>query len=78
MKIKVMMKDPDTLGDAIDDAVRTDLAGIEGLDAEDREALFEGRREKVGELCAKWFKYGEYLSIEIDTDAETATVLTAL
>lgn len=77
MKIKVTMKDPDTLGDTIDDAVRTDLARIEGLDKEDREALFEGRREKVGELCAKWFRYGEYLSVEIDTDTGTATVLAA-
>lgn len=77
MKIKVTMKDPDTLGDAVDDAVRTEIARIDGLDAADREALFEGRREKVGELAAKWFKWGEYLSVEIDTDAGTATVLPA-
>lgn len=77
MKIKVTMKDPDTLDDAIDDAVRTDIARIDGLDKNDREALFEGRREKIGELAAKWFKYGEYLSVEIDTEAGTATVLAA-
>lgn len=77
MKFDVTMKDPDTLGDAIDEAVRAELEKIEGLDAEDREALFDRRREAVGEIAAKWFKYGEYLSVEIDTDAKTATVLPA-
>ena len=74
MKFKVTMKDPDTLGDAIDEAVRADIAKIEGLSDEDREALFEGRCEKITEITAKWFQYGEYLSVEIDTDARTATV----
>lgn len=27
------------------------------------------------ELCKKWFEYGEYLTVEIDTDAKTCTVV---
>lgn len=74
MKFTVTMKDPDTLGDAIDEAVRADIAKIEGLNADDREALFKTRREGVGKITSKWFRYGEYLTVEIDTEAQTATV----
>lgn len=77
MKFKVTMKDPDTLHDAIDEAVREDIGKIPGLTGEDREALFENRREAVAKNAAKWFRYGEYLSVEIDTDTGTATVLPA-
>ena len=75
MKFTVSMKDPDTLGDAIQEAVKEAVATIEGLDAEEREAVQEERQEKINSLCAKWFEYGEYLRVEIDTDAGTCTVL---
>lgn len=75
MKFTVSMKDPDTLSDAIADAVREDLAKIDGLTIDDREALFETRRDAAGEVAAKWFEWGEYLRVEIDTDAKTITVL---
>jgi hypothetical protein len=75
MKFKVQMKDPDTLHDAIEDAVTEELKSIAGLDDDDRNALSETRREKVTELCNKWFEYGEYLTVEIDTEASTCTVV---
>lgn len=75
MKFKVTMKDPDTLHDAIDEAVTEDLAKMQFLSAEDREALYESRRNAAQAVTSKWFRYGEYLSVEIDTDAGTATVL---
>lgn len=74
MKFKVTMKDPDTLHDAIEDAVKEDLEKIAGLDADDREALTEKRQEAARAVASKWFKYGEYLTVEIDTEAQTATV----
>ena len=77
MKFKVTMKDPDTLHDAIDEAVREDIAKIEGLSAADREALVETRTDAAREVTRRWFKYSEYLSVEIDTEAGTATVLAA-
>lgn len=75
MKFKVMMKDPDTLGDAINDAVKAEVAQISGLDEDERDSVQEERAERVRALCRKWFKYDEYLCVEIDTDAGTCVVV---
>jgi len=72
MKFQVMMKDPDTLYEAIEDAIKE--LHIEGLDADELEAVKERRKKSVGEMCRQWFKFGEYLTVEIDTDAETCIV----
>lgn len=73
MKFKVSMKDPDTLHDAITDAIKEmkfpDLSGDEA------ELVRDKRNEEVSALCSKWFEYGEYLTVEIDTDAGTCTVV---
>jgi hypothetical protein len=74
MKFKVHMKDPDTLGDAIDRAVGEAVAPLSN-DADERAAVAEVRRKRVQELCDKWFEYGEYLTVEIDTDAGTCVVV---
>lgn len=75
MKFKVMMKDPDTLHDAIREAVKKWSASLREIDEDERESIAESRETKVGELCSKWFEYGEYLQVEIDTDAKTCTVV---
>lgn len=77
MKFTVTMKDPDTLHDAINDAVQEDVKALPGLSDDEREAVEEKRREAVQELCATWFRYGEYLSVEIDTEAKSITVCEA-
>lgn len=77
MKLRVTFKDPDTLGDAIEEAVRREIVDMPNLDAAEREAVAELRREKVGEAVAKWFRWGEYVTVECDTDAGTATVIEA-
>ena len=74
MKFQVQMKDPDTLYDAIQDAVNTELKAT-GLDEEERELLYDYCRTKVSAVCSKWFAYGEYLTVEIDTDHGTCVVL---
>lgn len=73
MKFTVQMKDPDTLIDAIDEAVKAELSAM-NLPADEQELLLDSRREKVNEVCSEWFRYGEYLCVEIDTDAKTCTV----
>ena len=73
MKFTVTMKDPDTLHDAINDAVGNEVGGMD-LSADEKEAVAELRRESVAKLCAKWFEYGEYLRVEIDTEAGTCEV----
>lgn len=74
MKFKVTMKDPDTLTDAIDEAVKAQIVEIGIIDEDEIEALTEKRADKVRDLCGEWFEYGEYLTVEIDTEAKTATV----
>lgn len=74
MKFPVTFKDPDTLHESILHAVRDSLKGLP-LSDEERKAVFEIRCEQIQEQVAKWFECGEYLSVEIDTDAGTCTVL---
>lgn len=73
MKFRVTMKDPDTLDDSVNEACMRELP--EGLDEEERHDLAESRSEKVRKLCRRWFSYGEYLTVEIDTDAQTCVVV---
>lgn len=76
MIFRVTMKDPDTLWDCIREAVSEDLEQmVPELDADEKDALRDMRVEKVGELCSKWFKYSEYLTVEIDTEAKTCVVV---
>ena len=74
MKFVVSMKDPDTLFESIGDAVRTEIKAL-NLPKDELDAIYDLRVEKVGELCSQWFRYGEYLDVEIDTEAKTCTVV---
>jgi hypothetical protein len=73
MKFRVTMKDPDTLHDAVIEAVNASLA-VEIADQEERDALADIRIKKIQDLAGKWFEYDEYLTVEIDTEAGTCTV----
>ena len=75
MKFTVSMKDPDCLHDAIREAVSEEVNALKGLDEEEGQELVESRAGKVQDLCGKWFGYGEYLVVEVDTDAMTCTVI---
>lgn len=45
------------------------------LECEELNAVLEIRRKKIRESLRPWLKDSEYVRIEIDTDARTATVL---
>ncbi len=75
MKIIVTMKDTDVLQDAIEDAVKEDVAKL-NLSVAEAAVVEELRSEDAAEIASKWFEYGEYLTVEIDTNAETIRVLT--
>lgn len=75
MKFRVTFKDPDTLGDAIREAVTGEVAAMQLANTEERDALIDIRVRRVGEQVGKWFHYGEYVTVELDTDAGTATVI---
>ena len=74
MKFRVSMKDPDTLADAIRDAVTEEIEKL-CLPEDEQEAILEVRFEKVSDVCRNWFQYGEYLEVEVDTDAKTCVVV---
>ncbi len=74
MKIKVTMKDPDTMYGAVQKVVTAEVKAM-GLPEDEAESLIELRTEKERSKMGKWFEYGEYLSVEFDTETMTATVL---
>jgi hypothetical protein len=74
MKFIVTMKDPDTLHDSINDAVKESVKE-DICDPHEQEAVAEVRANKIRAICTKWFECGEYLTVEIDTDAETCVVV---
>ncbi len=75
MKIRITFKDPDAPYDAIQEAAKEQVEAIEGLDADEKESLVEGRVESIQEKLNPWIKYGEYITVEFDTEAKTATVI---
>lgn len=73
MKIRITLKDPDSLLDAVTEAV--DNLKIEGVDEDEMESVREKRVEKIMDLAGDWFEYSEYVTLELDTDAKTMTVV---
>lgn len=74
MKLKITLKDPDGVYDSIKDAAESSVGDVTGLSPAEINALAETRQEVLGSQCEPWIEYGEYVTIEIDTDAGTATV----
>lgn len=77
MKIQFSFKDPDVMIDEIASAMKTERANLiaSGMPEDEADAVVEIRREKAVAACHRWFDYGEYCVVEIDTDADTATVV---
>lgn len=74
MKFRMTMKDPNTLVDAISDAVKE--LPLSDLPEDEREMVRDERADKVRGFCVeKWFRWGEYVTLEIDTDAQTCVVV---
>ena len=47
---------------------------LEAQASSEIENIVTERHDKAARLCRPWIKYGEYVTIEIDTDAGTAIV----
>jgi len=75
MKISVTFKDPDVVSDAIERAIENTIEPQEGLDNEAVAAIVESKKTDLEEALEKWISYGEYITIEFDTEAKTATVI---
>jgi hypothetical protein len=77
MKLTVSFKTPDAAEHAVFEALE-DHEDLEGI--EDAEELLDKRLELedgLKEALSKWIQYSEYVRIEFDTEAGTATVLPA-
>lgn len=74
MIFRVTMKDPDVLHDGIEEALDEELK-TSGLPEDEQEALRELRHDKVSEVASEWFEWGEYLTVEIDTEKQTIRVV---
>lgn len=74
-KITIALKDPDGVHESIKQAAEDSVRGMGGLDASEASDLESTRQESYARKLGKWIEYGEYVRIEFDTDAGTATVL---
>lgn len=75
MKVIITFKTPDATHHAIERALEynEELEAIE--DEEERSWKKEELEASLDEALSKWIRYSEYIDIEIDTEAGTATVL---
>jgi hypothetical protein len=75
MKFRITLKDPDGVLDSIDDAVQCIQDIMDIKDKDEVDVIREHRKDKYLQLCKTWFEYDEYLTVEIDTEAKTCTVI---
>ena len=75
MKIVVNLKDPDGFSNDVDEAVREQLASVEGLSDREREMLFDIRLDEAWAKLGRFVGCKEYLRVEFDLDTGTARVL---
>ena len=77
MKFKITMKDPNGVDGSINEAVLQSLSSVEAPfhpDEDEYKILKKARTENLNEAIRKWIEYGELITLEIDTDADTITV----
>ena len=81
MIFSISFKDPNALFHAIDEQLSyeeptdEELAAYDGYD-DMLAAWREDKAEELKEFVSKWVQYGEYVSIEFDTEKGTAEVET--
>lgn len=77
MKIRATFKDPDTMQDAVDDAY-AEAPVPAHITEEEWAGIRESRATKAKhEITDRWMEYGEYITVEFDLEAKTATVLSS-
>lgn len=78
MKIQVTFKDPDTLIDTFADEEKLlsfELVQKLGISKEAANVEAQKRLEKLRNFASNYFEWGEYVTIELDDEAGTATVV---
>ncbi len=75
MKIAITLKDPDGVHECINDMAVNMAKGVTFCDTAEAELFVTNRRDRLAEKCRPFVEYGEYVTIEIDTDTNTAIVV---
>lgn len=75
MKIRINMKSTYAVADAVSDAVENSIKPLTGLSEDEMDSLRELREAAAYVKLEKWIKYKEYITVEFDLDARTATVV---
>lgn len=75
MKIRINLKSPDCLYHPCLEAARA--SAPEWLDEGDKQDLIREKQLYFEKICGKWFRSGEYLTVEVDTEKETIEILPA-
>ncbi len=75
MKIVITMKDPDGVWESVDAAVHAEIQRRGITDPDEAEALGPIFRKRIMAAVARWFSYNEYVSVELDTEADTCVVV---
>lgn len=68
MKFTVVMKTPDVLDRAVKDALLGANPSLGNHELKDEAFALK-------EVCEEWFRYGEMVTLEIDTEARTCRVV---
>jgi hypothetical protein len=72
MKIRVTLKDPDTMQDAVDEAVQREPKP-DGISKAEWADICEARADRIkSAISDKWMDYGEYLIVDFDVDEDGA------
>lgn len=75
MKVRLTVKDPDGVQDAIVSAARASAAAVAGLTDDEREMVIDNRTEEITKALKRWIRHDEYLTVEFDLAAGTAQVV---
>lgn len=74
MKFKITFKDPDGVSDSLQDAASQSVELIEGISEDERDELRDTRKAELEAAIKPFVRYQEYLEVEFDTEANTATI----
>lgn len=75
MKFRVTFKDPDGVSESLFWEAKKSVEEISGIEEDELEDLIKNREEKLSKFIRKWVEYDEYLTVEFDTEAGTASVV---
>ena len=76
MKFKIAFKDPNFLSVSLVESAKHNLREKNlAVPTEEYEILMEDELNRLNAFTKKWIRWGEYLTVEFDDEAGTATVV---